>query len=55
MDNQELELRIAIEMVSFDYYKECILNGATDEEAKKEMMSEKGQLEMAKRIKEILK
>lgn len=28
------ELRIAIEMISFEYFKNCIKNGATPEQAK---------------------
>jgi len=45
---------VAIELVSFEYFKNCIKNGATPEQAKKEMLTEKAQKEIAKRIELIL-
>ncbi len=41
----------AIEMIGFDYFMNCIKNGATPEQAKSEMLTEKAQKEIAKRIK----
>jgi hypothetical protein len=41
----------AIEMIGFDYFMNCIKNGATPEQAKAEMLTEKAQKEIAKRIK----
>ena len=54
MTTQEVSITLAIETVSFDYFKACINNGATAEQAKAEMMTEKAQIEIAKRIKKIL-
>ena len=48
------KLTIAIETIGFDYFSNCIKNGATVEEAKKEMLTEKAQKEISKRIKLIL-
>lgn len=48
------KLTLAIETVSFDYFSNCINNGATPEQAKSEMMTEKAQKEIAKRVKSIL-
>ena len=45
---------VAIELVSFEYFKNCIKNGATVEQAKAEMLTEKAQKEIAKRIELIL-
>jgi len=44
---------VAIEVVSFEYFKQCIKNGATPSEAKAEMMTEKAQLIIAERVKKI--
>ena len=46
-------MMIAIDQIGFEYFKNCIANGATDEEAKAEMMTENAQIIIAKRIKEI--
>lgn len=51
--DQKLEL--AISMLSFDYYVECIKRGATDSEAKAEMLTDKAQQEISRRVKEVLK
>lgn len=45
---------IAIHLIGFEYFETCIKNGATPEQAKAEMMTESAQIEMAKRISEIL-
>lgn len=45
---------VVIEMIGFEYFKNCVNNGATPEEAKAEMMTEKAQKEIAKRIQEVL-
>lgn len=50
-----MEKLVAIEVVSFEYFKECIKNGATPEEAKAEMMTENAQEVIASRVREILK
>lgn len=42
---------VAIRMIGFEYFSNCMKNGASAMEAKREMMSEKGQKEIAKRIK----
>lgn len=47
-------LQVAIEVVSFDYFKECVKNGATPEQAKAEMLTERAQKEIIKRVNEIL-
>jgi len=44
----------AIEMIGFDYFMNCIKNGATPEQAKKEMLTEQAQKEIAKRVKLII-
>lgn len=54
MTNEETRL-LAIKMIGFDYFKNCIKNGATEKEAKAEMLTEDAQLIMAERIKLILK
>ena len=41
----------AIEMIGFDYFMNCIKNGATPEQAKKEMLTKQAQKEIAKRVK----
>lgn len=46
---------VAIETVSFEYFKQCIKNGATPEQAKAEMLTDKAQKIIAKRVKEIIK
>ena len=48
------KLTIAIETIGFDYFSNCIKNGATAEEAQKEMLTEKAQKEISERIKLIL-
>jgi hypothetical protein len=53
MTNQEKFLA-ATQTVGFEYFMNCVKNGATPEQAKKEMMSEKGQKTIAKRIKALL-
>jgi len=50
-----MENLVAIETVSFEYFKQCIKNGATPSEAKDEMMTKEAQLIIASRVKEILK
>jgi len=44
------KLTIAIETIGFDYFSNCIKNGATPEQAKAEMLTEKAQKEILKRI-----
>tara|TARA_R100000544_G_C2167207_1_gene30488 strand:+ start:280 stop:444 length:165 start_codon:yes stop_codon:yes gene_type:complete len=44
------KLTVAIETIGFDYFVNCIKNGATPEQAKAEMLTEKAQKEIAKRI-----
>lgn len=51
---KENKLTVAIETIGFDYFSNCIKNGATAEEAKAEMLTERAQKEIAKRIKLIL-
>jgi len=51
---KENKLTVAIETVGFDYFLNCIENGATPEQAKAEMLTQKAQKEIAKRIKLIL-
>lgn len=51
----EIKVRAAIELVSLEYFSQCIANGATPEQAKEEMISEAGTKTMAERIKEIIK
>ena len=48
------KLTLALETVSFEYFKNCIKNGATPEQAKKEMLTEEAQKTIAKRVKEVL-
>ena len=45
---------VAIETVGFDYFINCINNGATPAQAKAEMLTSKAQKEIAKRVKLIL-
>jgi len=49
----ELNLHLAINQVGFEYFLNCIKAGATPEQAKAEMLTEKAQQEIAKRIKAI--
>ena len=44
------KLTIAIETIGFDYFLNCIKNGATPKQAKAEMLTEKAKKEIAKRI-----
>ncbi|UXQ88769.1 hypothetical protein [Tenacibaculum phage Larrie] len=50
----ELDKRVAIDMVGFEYFKQCISNGATPEEAKREMLTEEACKIMNERVKKIL-
>lgn len=52
---ENLNQTLAINFIGFEYFKNCIQNGATPEEAKKEMLTESAQKTMAERIKEITK
>lgn len=47
--------QILINMVGFEYFKECIKNGATPEQAKAEMMTPKAQNEIKKRALKLVK
>jgi len=51
---KENKLTVAIETIGFDYFSNCIKNGSTPEQAKAEMLTEKAQKEIAKRVKLIL-
>lgn len=51
---KQIELSIAINQIGFEYFKNCIKNGATPAEAKKEMMTKSAQ-EISKRIMEVIK
>jgi len=53
MKNQEITQAIAINQIGFEYFTNCIKNGATPEQAKAEMLTEKAQKIIADRIKEI--
>ena len=53
MTTTDLET-IAINQIGFEYFKSCIANGSTPEQAKSEMLTESAQKEIARRIKEIL-
>jgi hypothetical protein len=53
MNNQEA-FTIAAQTAGFEYFANCIKNGATPEQAKKEMMSKEGQKTISERIKQIL-
>ena len=46
---------IAIEQVGFEYFKNCIKNGATPEQAKTEMLTDKATKIISERVKELLK
>tara|TARA_R100000541_G_scaffold12875_1_gene21458 strand:- start:2913 stop:3077 length:165 start_codon:yes stop_codon:yes gene_type:complete len=48
------KITLAIETIGFDYFSNSIKNGATIEEAKAEMLTEKAQKEISKRINLIL-
>lgn len=50
----EHKLQIAIHSVGFDYFTQCINNGATPEQAKAEMMTEKAQKEIAMMVKQVM-
>ena len=50
-----VDLTIAIETVSFEYFLQCVNNGATVEQAKSEMLSPNGQKKIAEMDKAILK
>lgn len=52
---QEVKQTIAINQVGFDYFQNCINNGATPEEAKAEMMTERALQIIAERVRELLK
>ncbi len=41
--NTKQQLEAAINMIGFEYFLNCIKNGATPEQAKKEMMTETAQ------------
>jgi len=51
---QELNFKAVTEMVGFEYYKICIKNGATDAQARKEMLSKQGSETIAKMIADVL-
>ena len=53
MKNSELNLKLAIDQIGFEYFSQCIKNGATPEEAKKEMMTESAQRIMSEAIKNL--
>lgn len=53
MTTLEINFRIALEIVSFDFFKQCIKNGASPEQAKNEMMTKQAQEIILGRIKEI--
>ena len=53
MTTQE-NLTIAINLIGFEYFTNCVKNGATAEEAKAEMMTENAQTIIATRINKIL-
>ena len=55
MSQQELFLRMALHEVAFEYYSTCRKNGATDAEAKTEMMTPEAQNEIKKRALELIK
>jgi hypothetical protein len=50
MTTQQMKIRVAIEVVGFDYFTSCINNGATAEQARAEMMMPHVQSEIARRI-----
>jgi len=52
---QNLLQQIAINEIGFEYFKQCIANGASPEQAKAEMLTPEGSKIIADRIKEILK
>lgn len=52
--NREQELRIAINEIGFAFFKKCMENGATAEQAQKEMMRKENQKIIAQRILEIM-
>ena len=45
---------LAIELVGFEFFKTCIKNGATDKEAKAEMIRPENMQIMSERVNEIL-
>ena len=53
MTNQEA-FTIAAQTAGFEFFSNCIKNGATPAQAQKEMMSKEGQKTISKRIQEIL-
>jgi len=46
---------IAINQIGFEYFLNCIKNGASPDQAKKEMLKDEAQAEISKRVKELLK
>jgi len=53
MNKQNL-ISLAINQVGLEYFTQCIKAGATEEEAKAEMLTEPAQMEMSRRIDLIL-
>ena len=53
MNEQETKT-LAITMVGFEFYCTCLENGSTPEQARKEMISEKGKGIIAKKVNEIM-
>ena len=53
MKTQETQ-QAAINQIGFEYFKNCIANGATADEAKAEMMTEKAQKEIAKKVNQLI-
>ena len=54
MNNQENYLT-ALHFVSFEYFTNCVKNGATPTQAKKEMLTKAAQETINKKINELLK
>ena len=51
---KEMKTELAMMTVSKDYFETCVNNGATPEEAFMEMKSEKGVMEISKRVLEVM-
>jgi len=49
MTNQEMNIKVAIEIASYEYFSNCINNGATPAQAAKEMEAPDAQMIIAKK------
>jgi len=53
--SNEIKIQLAVNQIGFEYFKQCVANGASPEQAKAEMLTPEGSKIIAERVKLIAK